>query len=66
MRKINLFDLLGKPVAHLGHDSGTVATFTRETFDDDTLLPSIMDYGTTDTRAAAETFDEDDTLLTLL
>lgn len=64
MRKINLFDLLGEPVVNTGPDSGTVATFTRETFDDDTLLPSAMDCGTVDTRAV-ETFD-DDTLLTLL
>lgn len=64
MSKINLFELLGKPVANAGPDSGTVATFTRETFDDDTLLPSVMDYGTADTRAV-ETFD-DDTLLNLL
>lgn len=65
MKKINLFDLLGEPLVNAGPDSGTVATFTRETFDDDTLLPSVMDCGTVDTRAV-ETFDDDDTLLTLL
>lgn len=64
MRKTNLFDLLGKPVADNRSDLGTVETFARETHDDDTLLPSIMDCGTIDTRAV-ETFD-DDTLLTLL
>ena len=65
MGRTNLFDLLGKPVADNSSDLGTVETFTRETFDDDTLLPSIIDCGTIDTRAV-ETFDDDDTLLTLL
>ena len=65
MKKINLFELLGKPAASASSDSGTIVTYTRETFDDDSLLPSILDYGTVDTRAI-ETFDDDDNLLTLL
>ena len=65
MKKTNLFELLGSPVASNGPNLGTVETLTLETFDDDTLLPSVMDCGTVDTRAV-ETFDDDDTLLTLL
>ena len=62
MRRTNLFELLGRPVAAAGSDSGTQYTASPETFDDAGLLPSIADCGTLHTRDAMETYDDDSML----
>ena len=59
MRKTNLYELLGRPVPDAAPDSGTYMTATPETFDDDSQMPSITDYGTIITKAGMETFDDD-------
>lgn len=38
MRKMSLFELLGRPVAAANSDRGTHITLTDETYDDDSLL----------------------------
>ncbi|MDE0269297.1 MAG: hypothetical protein OXI96_09770 [Acidimicrobiaceae bacterium] len=61
----NLFELLGRPVEAVVSDSGTSLTFiSAETYDDDSLLPTIEDCGTMVTRAA-ETYDDDSLLPTI-
>lgn len=61
MRKANLYELLGRPVATAASDRGTVVTDSRETYDDAGLLPSTSDCGTTLT-TAAETYASDSVL----
>lgn len=61
MHKTNLFELLGSPVKDVSPRCGTIRTAapTGETFDDDSSLPSIVDYGTYNTKQDFETLDDD-------
>ena len=57
--RTNLFELLGRPVAAAVSDHGTFVTASPdETYDDDSVLPSIEDLGTAMTRTV-ETYDDD-------
>ena len=62
VRRTNLFELLGRPVAAVASDSGARVTASPETYDDAGLLPWIADCGTLETRAAVETYDDDSVL----
>ena len=63
VRRTNLFELLGRPVAAVASDRGTLVTaMPTETHDDAGLLPSIADCGTLHTRSAVETYDDDSVL----
>ncbi|MCQ3810810.1 MAG: hypothetical protein KTV68_09685 [Acidimicrobiia bacterium] len=62
MTKANLFELLGRPVDVVAPDRGTFLTASPETYDDDSLLPSIEDCGTMITRSNLETYDDDSVL----
>lgn len=60
MVKTSLFELLGRPVEGAVAHGGTKQTFApSETYDDDGLLPSIVDMSTSVTRVTAETADDD-------
>ena len=59
VRRTNLFELLGRPVAAVASDRGTLYTDSPETYDDAGMLPSIADCGTFVTTTAVETFDDD-------
>ncbi|WP_419921981.1 hypothetical protein [Candidatus Poriferisodalis sp.] len=59
MQKANLFDLLGRPVSETSLGAGTLVTDSPETYDDNGLLPSVMDHSTSITRVTGETYDDD-------
>ena len=62
MVKVNLFELLGRPVEAAASDRGTLVTASPETYDDAGVLPSIEDCGTLITRSNLETYDDDSVL----
>ena len=65
MTKINLFELLGRPVETVSSGGGTPVTGSADACGDRGVQPSIEDSGTGVTRMA-ETRDEHDVMLALI